>query len=451
MARARTGGAGSGYAWALVIFGAGFVICLLLAIVFLAQLGGAREERDEATARLRQFVSANEEAMPELTAVTRGPGQTYVGALLDQNRTLKEIIVGDPEAPLEEIQQEKQTAGVDVALMRELQGLRAERDDLQSQLDAAKQARDAQAQRAEQALKEREQLAQRYTQSVQELEGQIAQLQQDLQSYQGRVAQLERDLTERFGTERRELAQQTAELERQLAARNVEIEQLRRIIDELTDATEGEVAKIAQTDATITGVVADQNRVYLNRGSDDRVILGMTFEVFDDGSLVRLEEGVGELRGKATVEVIDVRDNSSLARVVRVERGQAVDEGDQLVNIVYDPDATQKFYVYGDFDIDNTGQSQVQDRGRIEGIIRQWGGVLAGQLSYDVDFLVLGKEPPLPEPLPPGVIDPVRIAENVEQQKNYETYQQLVGEARDLNIPILNQNRFLNLVGFYRR
>ena len=54
MARVRTGGAGSGYAWALVIFGAGFVICLMLAIVFWAQLGGAREQAEQA--QLHQVV-----------------------------------------------------------------------------------------------------------------------------------------------------------------------------------------------------------------------------------------------------------------------------------------------------------------------------------------------------------------------------------------------------------
>ena len=223
------------------------------------------------------------------------------------------------------------------------------------------------------------------------------------------------------------------------------------IIDELTRTSGDDIAGIAQADAVITGLVGEQDRVYLNRGRRDRITLGMTFEIFDDGHLVRLEDTGGELRGKGTIEVIDVRDTSSTGRVVRVERGQNVEEGDQLVNIVYDPNATNRFFVYGDFDIDNTGEPQVTDRRRIENLITTWGGRLNEALSYDVDFLILGEEPPLPEPLPPGVIDPVRIAQNVEAQRNYETYQQLVGEARNLNIPILNQNRFLNLIGYYRR
>ena len=73
------------------------------------------------------------------------------------------------------------------------------------------------------------------------------------------------------------------------------------------------------------------------------------------------------------------------------------------------------------------------------------------KLSYDVDYLVLGQEPPLPQAPPPNVVDPTAIAAYVEAQRNYETYQQLIGEARNLNIPILNQNRFLNLIGYYQR
>ncbi|MEM9019186.1 MAG: hypothetical protein AAGC44_01375, partial [Planctomycetota bacterium] len=69
----------------------------------------------------------------------------------------------------------------------------------------------------------------------------------------------------------------------------------------------------------------------------------------------------------------------------------------------------------------------------------------------EVDYLVLGKEPEFPADLDPGVIDQVLIRENEEKRVAYDTYQKLVEEAKRLRIPILNQNRFLVLIGYYQR
>jgi predicted nucleic acid-binding Zn-ribbon protein len=452
MARARTGGAGSAFAIALTIFGVGFFVTLLLAIIFFAQLGGARQERDDAQSELARFAPPAERARPELQPLLGQQGGA-VGQLLEQNRQLKNIIANNPEITVEAIRTELNRLNVNAALLNEVQQVRANLTDAQNRLQAAEQARQREADRAEEALQARQTLAEQYTQNVRSLEGQISQLQEDLAAFQGVTGGLEQRMTQEHQEVRRQLTQRAAEVEAQLATANTEIERLRRIIADLTQAGDGAMARITTPDAQITGIIPGQDRVVLNRGQRHRVTLGLTFEVFDGGDLIRLEEaGAGpDIRGKATVEVIDVRDNSSLARVVRLERGRSISEGDDLINLVYDPYKTHKFYVYGDFDIDNRGEPQVQDRRRIEDMVRRWGGRVGDGLSYDVDFLVLGQEPPLPEPLPPGVIDPQRIAENVEAQRNFERYQELVGEAREMNIPILNQNRFLNLVGHFRR
>src|SRR5690606_23185485 len=111
-----------------------------------------------------------------------------------------------------------------------------------------------------------------------------------------------------------------------------------------------------------------------------------------------------------------------------------------------------------DFDVDNTGRTSMSDRRRIETMILQWGGKLSQaseednrELSYDVDYLVLGEEPELPTPLPPGTFDPEIIEAHRAKQRRWERYNQLVKEARELQIPVLNQNRFLLLVGYYQR
>jgi hypothetical protein len=83
-------------------------------------------------------------------------------------------------------------------------------------------------------------------------------------------------------------------------------------------------------------------------------------------------------------------------------------------------------------------------------MIEEWGGKLTRQLTYDVDFLVLGRDPALPE-RPEDQLDPVAMQRYAADQKRFETYQELIGEAKALKIPVLNQNRFLVLIGYYQR
>jgi hypothetical protein len=84
-------------------------------------------------------------------------------------------------------------------------------------------------------------------------------------------------------------------------------------------------------------------------------------------------------------------------------------------------------------------------------MISRWGGELLEDLSYDTDFLVLGVEPVLPDPLPADVIDPVRIAQDAALRRQFSRYQELRARAAEMKVPILNQNRFLHLVGYYTR
>ena len=91
------------------------------------------------------------------------------------------------------------------------------------------------------------------------------------------------------------------------------------------------------------------------------------------------------------------------------------------------------------------------ERKLVDSKIRSWGGVITDDLSYNVDYLVLGIEPPLPDALSANEIDPVLIARNVEQKRAYEQYHKLIGQARTLAVPVLNQNRFLALTGHYER
>jgi len=109
----------------------------------------------------------------------------------------------------------------------------------------------------------------------------------------------------------------------------------------------------------------------------------------------------------------------------------------------------------------------VADADLIGSQIREWGGTVvdiperearqiealgeeaAGQsvLPYDTDFVVIGAEPNAPSPISDTLRDPIAIQRNAEANRLYTRYNRLTQEARALGIPILNQNRFLALVG----
>jgi hypothetical protein len=78
-----------------------------------------------------------------------------------------------------------------------------------------------------------------------------------------------------------------------------------------------------------------------------------------------------------------------------------------------------------------------------------WGGdIVTGEdLPGDLDFLVLGAEPPLPPPLRHDA-----TAHEVEvwarKKQAHETYNQLKRQATDAQMPVLNANRFFILTGY---
>ena len=267
---------------------------------------------------------------------------------------------------------------------------------------------------------------------------------------QSKIQQQKTELDGQMAMTREEYTKRIAALEDKINKDQAEIHRLLKVNAELGGGGKHDPGpgNLTRADGRIVSIVGGRPEVYISLGRGDRLQMGMTFEVFGANDLVKIND-YQKVRGKATIEVVSVDDAASVARVVRLDRGASIKDGDQIVNLAYDPQAVLKFYVYGDFNIDGDPNG----RERIISMINQWGGQVTDKLTYDVDYLVLGTEPPLPTPPPEGEVDPVKIAEYVAAKKEFETYQQLLGEARSssLNIPVLNQNRFLALVGYYDR
>ena len=462
---ARGNGATAGYAVAVVILGCLFGLTVILAIVFKSQIADHQVAAQQAREELERFVSRqelNEPHMKELKALAEKKTRdekskrSVVGILRAENVLLKRMIDQSPTASVESIEEQKQSLGLSSG-----QTFVSSIVKLQAELEAAKkraveaetligQERD----RVAQIEAQRQAQATEYEQAVEELNNQLASLQGESREFRSDVEAQRTKFEDHLETVRSQKQSIIEGLEATLEQGNQQTTLLKQRIEELTGLLPetGGVGPDAtrQSDGEITAVLPDEHLVYIGRGQDDHVMLGMTFEVFDTDTGVLVDE-YGDLRGYATIEVISMSPNASLARVVRLERGRRVDEGDQIANIVYDPQTTYKFFVFGKFDIDNTGQSTSTDRRRIETIINKWGGILARDLSYSTDFLVLGEEPAFPEALSPHETDPEIIARRTKQIETYKKYQDLIAAAKTLSIPILNQNRFLALVGYYQR
>jgi hypothetical protein len=102
--------------------------------------------------------------------------------------------------------------------------------------------------------------------------------------------------------------------------------------------------------------------------------------------------------------------------------------------------------VYGNFDLNNDGRPESDDAEVIRRLITQWGGRVVNDVNVNTDFVVMGVEPTVETPT--GDLDAVQRKQLAEQQAALRQYLDVRSAAMKLNIPILNQNRFLNFVGY---
>ncbi len=209
---------------------------------------------------------------------------------------------------------------------------------------------------------------------------------------------------------------------------------------------------VRQPDGRIIRVGGDKI-VYIDRGAGDQIAPGMTFEVYDKTSGVpAMGEGMSDQNlpaGKASIEVLRVGPASSEARVVNEKPGTLISEGDIIANLVYDPRTKYNFVVFGKFDLDHNGVATAQDAEVLKRLITQWGARVTNDVNVDTDFVVLGAEPAIPTFSADEERDPLVQQKIAAARKEVDDYQTVRRTASELNIPIMNQNRFLYFIGYY--
>ncbi len=254
-------------------------------------------------------------------------------------------------------------------------------------------------------------------------------------------------------------------------------------------ATKEDIIRVP--DGEIKTVAGDQ--CFINLGRGDQISVGMTFEVYDaakgipplgDGTStpepVRRTSNAAALagianaasfknedkyefdlpKGKGSIEVINVGpDHTSQCRIMHKEPGQKISQGDIIANLVYNRNIKFNFMVYGDFDLANSNASvHANDAPVIRRLIEQWGGNVqpildkdhpAESVTPETDFVIVGKEPLVPNFTPEDLNDPANALAMEKAKARQDAYRAVLAKAADFGVPVMNQNRFLYYTGYY--
>lgn len=233
-------------------------------------------------------------------------------------------------------------------------------------------------------------------------------------------------------------------LEQELLVAN---EQIRKLRAERSADSLGAQNEASLVDGRIVSTNPAAKEVYLDLGRRDRVVLGMTFEVYTTAGAIKADAEGNYPAGKATIEVTRILDdNSSMARIVREVAGNPVIASDVIANAVYDPKKIYSFVVFGNFDYDGDEVATPQETQNIKGVIEAWNGRVTDDITGDTDFVVLGEKPILPPQ--PKPTDPVELTERyILLRQQVTRYDSLFERAGQAGIPVLNQNRLYTLTG----
>lgn len=462
MARQTSSGTG-GAVVAVVIFVFTTVVFGVTTILFYSQVEDAEKAAAAAEKELAQYADAKQLTDPALSSLTVEDGNTIVGQLLHNLTQVKTLATGEPKLTYKEMlgkndEIKQQLAAAELGSLTPDGGyvpLILTLIDNYNTTNQALQTAEAELQARTDELQAVSTAKEEFTTSVQEgaaeSDTRFNDLKDDIGGQSARLDDLESEFTEQNQGVRDQMSALIQATQDELEKREEVIREQADTINKLK-GSEGTNSpeEWRNPDGKIVGILQGGDFVTVDLGYNDKVFAGMSFEVFDPEAGVVVDQD-GALRGHASVLLTKVEADTSVARIVRLERNAIIRPGDIIANVVYHPKKTYKFHVFGDFDIKNNGNPTLADRRRIEGMVSRWGGKLTDDMSFDVDFLVLGIEPQPPAPLDDSIIDPLKIQEHRELTELYNRYQELAGRALELQIPVLNQNRFLALVGYYER
>ncbi|MEE2971622.1 MAG: hypothetical protein VX672_00710, partial [Planctomycetota bacterium] len=411
---ARGSGAGTGVIVALVVS----VVCNvgLLTITFMMYSGkaDALENEARAEATLGDFVSASErrnDAFERQMDAAKQERKSLYAYLDGQRSEIASFVTGNPNAGIAEmrtrlnvgegdvvansmtdLRRDLSSNGNDISsLQRQVADLQNTNGELRDRVTQAEALGDERVAKVEQEFDGYKVAAARYQQEVEDA----------ISAIDESRAKLDRDYRNRL-----------AGLQSRLDQANQDNSVFKAQIEDLRKKTENYRIKPQSpaelVDGRVISVPGSGGQVFVDLGRNDRIVPGMTFEVYEDAGAIRPDPRTGEyVRGKASIEIIRVNADTSAARITREISGRPVVKDDVIANAVFNPDYRFKFLVHGLFDVDGDGKISTAEADYVRRRVMEWGGELVegDELTGDLDFLVLGEQPAMPAPLPPDAGD----------------------------------------------
>lgn len=453
-------GIGAGLGALIAILG---VLCLtffITTIIFWSNATKTKRELDAANADNAAFIAAGERSSDEYQRLkdlaSKAEGRPSVVKFLNTSmRETMQRVTGVQGDGLEQLVAKLgQVPGADSTPLLTLhRGLENKVKELEAATQSADAARRAAETNMTNEIDRVKQIEAGHAKTIAALNDNLNQYKGDLEKSQAEINETKKLMDQRvtriedeYASKEKELRERNAALSRDNLRLNEEVSTLRGVAkDSLVKP--GDEATLV--DGSIIGVNQSEGEVFLSLGRRDKLVLGMTFSVYNDVASLRPDPKTGELpEPKALIEVTNVVADSSTARIKpgSERKGNPVVRGDVIVNAIYDPKKVYSFVVFGNFDPKNSGIATESAASEIEAMIAQWGGQVESDLSGDIDFLVLGERPVLPSAPRPG--SPSAVLEEYKRQfAKVQRYQDLLKQAQSTSLPVLSENRLYTLIG----
>jgi len=185
--------------------------------------------------------------------------------------------------------------------------------------------------------------------------------------------------------------------------------------------------------------------VQINVGKKDHVCKGLTFSVFDKGTIVKSKDAF-----KAEIEVVGVAEQYSMACVIKSNPDNPVSIDDAIANLVWSAGEPKRFVLAGSFDLDGDHFENADAAVRIMSLIRRWGGVVESSVKANTDYVIIGSKPKVPAKPTFKTLELDPLAEdryNTAVQR-LSIYTAVKESAQLLMIPTFEYNKFLYLIGY---
>lgn len=458
--------------YALVTFVALFIVATVFAVIYYVKSEEFRTQAELAKGDLSSIATPAEKNSLARIVGTAKQGKSYLGTMQEIVNGLYSFILGkEPSEDLpatvkfNEISMaidalNKDVLGEDVnpafgpngvALLKTIEELKQKLENARTEISNLEEINKNQQGDLAAAVAKSEQDKQDFQNQLDQVQTELDQindrfneLRQNMQSANDEQIQ---DFQDKLDAEQAKLRQKQLDLqktEEQLNETDTLLKDALTKLDTIKPKPDKEVQAF-QPDAQIVRVDLQNGIVYLDAGINDHVYRGLTFAIYDRNKPIP-EDG----KGKAEIEVFQVAEQVSAARIVESDKNDPVVKEDIVANLIWDRSTANRFVVTGEFDFNNDGLIDPDGAQRISELIERWGGQVDDEITVETDFLILGIEPkPLARPTQQELdINPLAQQRYEGSTQKVDAYNKVLEKAANLGIPVFNQKRFMYLIGY---